>query len=148
MKLSCSCHELSVKKSFVNLAFFLSLLILPAARTFAAEVTVSWERMPDPSVIGYYVYWGENPRPAGCQPYSGISCYSHDNKAEGGVAQVPEGRSPQYTIGNLSAGVTYYIALTAYNEWGESDFSGEMSYTASGGATSVRAPTNLRVIKP
>jgi len=73
------------------------------------HVHLAWDASPDPSVVGYRVYWG---------PASGF----YTNSAA-------VGNTTNCTITNLSH-ATYYFNATAYNSTGqESVFSGEISAT-------------------
>jgi len=86
------------------------LLLLWAGSAHAAEVTVAWDSSAAPNVAGYRLYWGISSR-----------IYS---------ANVDVGLVQSHTIRGLSRGMTYYFAVTAYNEQGlESDFSNEIAYT-------------------
>src|SRR5262249_167228 len=54
---------------------------------------------------------------------------------------VNAGLGTQYTISNLTAGATYYFAVTAFTSAGaESDYSAELSYTVLGNTNSGTAP--------
>ena len=85
----------------------------------AAQVTLAWDPNPDPSVIGYRVYYGT------------LSHYY--------TAVVDVGRQSACTLADLLPGVTYFIAATAYSGTGESDFSGEIAYTVPGSPSSPSA---------
>ena len=85
----------------------------------AAQVTLAWDPNPDPSVIGYRVYYGTS------RHYY--------------TAVVDVGRQSDCTLADLLPGVTYFIAATAYSGTGESDFSGEIAYTVPGSPSSPSA---------
>lgn len=85
-----------------------------ATHTFSvmelAEVTLEWDPNTEPDLAGYKLYWGFS---------SGDYEFSAD-----------VGNQTSYTITGLIPGVTYYIAVTAYNTTGlESDYSNEVVYT-------------------
>lgn len=104
-----------VQKGRGCLAFsvIIALLIVLSVSPFihraqAAQVTLAWDRNPDPSVIGYRLYYG-----AGNYSY---------------YSMVDVGNSTQAVVSGLVSGVTYYFAVTDYNSVGESGFSNEVSY--------------------
>ena len=72
-----------------------------------ASKTLSWTAVPDSSVAGYKLYYGTT---------SG----HYESK-------VDVGPIPSYTLSNLQAGTTYFFAVSAYNEGGESALSTEVS---------------------
>ena len=76
----------------------------------SADVTLAWDHNDQVSVAGYYVYYG-------------LESGNYSTKIEAGSEL-------QYTLGGLDDLKSYYIAVTAYNEFGESDFSGEIIYAA------------------
>lgn len=73
-------------------------------------MTLAWDKSPDPSVVGYNLYWG-------------VASQTYTNLANAGSAT-------NYTVTNLTKGVTYYFAATDYTLAGlESSYSAEVSYT-------------------
>ncbi len=91
--------------------FFPLILTLLFSTMFAqlshsAEVTLAWDYSDQ--ATGYYIYYGLE---------SGN--YS---------AKIDVGADLQYTIIGLDDFTSYYIAATAYNQFGESDFSEEIIY--------------------
>ena len=79
---------------------------LPAA----PSVTLAWNSSPDPTLVGYQLYYGTSSR-----NYSNI---------------VPVGTGASATVSGLTPGVTYYFSVTSVNELGmESGYSDEISYT-------------------
>jgi len=99
-----------VNFSFITLLYI--LLILPSICP-AAQVTLAWDPNPEPTVSGYRVYYGTT-----------SSYYT---------AVIDVGNQTAVTITGLVPGVTYFISATAYAITGdESNFSGEIAYTASG----------------
>jgi fibronectin type 3 domain-containing protein len=93
----------------VNFCSVLILLATTLASSAQAQsVTLAWD--PVNGVTGYKVYQGGASR-----------AYSNS---------VDAGNSSQKTLSPLTAGKTYYFAVTAYNNSGvESDYSTEISYT-------------------
>jgi hypothetical protein len=61
-------------------------------------------------VTGYYVYYGLESRNY--------------------CTKIDAGSEPQYTLVGLDDLESYYIAVTAYNEFGESDFSEEIIFAS------------------
>jgi hypothetical protein len=71
----------------------------------AAEISITWNSVA--AADGYNIYYGHNSR-------------SYD-------FVIDVGQSLQYTADDLDQDTVYYFAVTAYNEWGESAFSEEIS---------------------
>ena len=95
--------------------FLLQFLSFPT-KTLASSgirtesLTLAWDPSTDPSVVGYRLYQGTE-----SQVYTNVLNMNDSVSA---------------LIGGLVPGVTYYFAVTAYDETGlESAFSGEISYT-------------------
>jgi hypothetical protein len=95
------------------LAGFLGVCLTLAAFSATAQpgsVTLAWNPSPDPTVVGYNVYYG-----------GASGAYTNEFSA---------GNAATTTISGLSPGLTYYFAATAYSASGlESPFSSELSYT-------------------
>ena len=81
-----------------------------AQLSHSADLTLAWDHNDQVSVTGYYVYYG----------------------LESGnyTAKEDAGSEPQHTLVGLDDLESYYIAVTAYNEFGESDFSEEIIYAS------------------
>lgn len=89
---------------------FLSCLFLSAA--FAAQIRIAWDPNSESDLAGYKVYYGTSSRNYG--------------------TPINVGNVTTYTITGLTAGQTYYIAVTAYDTANnESDFSNEVSGAAT-----------------
>jgi hypothetical protein len=99
---------------FVLIVFSLIFASTPEVR--AAEVTLAWDPNPEPSVLGYRVYFG---------------------KASGFYTNVLDvGNRTDCVIPGLDAGTTYFFACTAYSATGdESNFSGEIVYATDGSSS-------------
>ncbi len=97
--------------------------LFTCANLEAASVTLAWDPSTDPTVSGYNLYYG-----GGSRNYTNLV----DATAANSVS-----------IGNLTAGATYYFAATAYTEAGlESDYSSEVTYAVPPGTNSSNvAPT-------
>lgn len=107
------------------------LACLPNSAFAARTISLAWDPSPDPTVIGYNVYYGTV-----SGNYTNI---------------VSAGNSSTASVTGLIEGQTYYFAVTAYDAAGlESVFSNEVSYrvpsavlavqqkpSANGGATSI-----------
>lgn len=88
----------------------LCLMVLVAAVVCSTAVTLEWDRNSEPVVTGYRIYAGTNSR------------VYH--------IMVDVGDTNVCALTNLTRGLTYYFAATAYTGDGlESDFSEEVSYT-------------------
>ncbi len=91
---------------FLSLILTLLFSTMLAQPSHSADLALAWDHNDQVSVTGYYVYYG----------------------LESGnyTAKEDAGSEPQYTIIGLDDLESYYIAVTAYNEFGESDFSEEI----------------------
>jgi len=77
------------------------------------QTTLEWDPNIEPDLAGYKLYYGSS---SGDYPYS-----------------VDVGNQTTYTLTDLEADKTYYIAATAYNTTGlESDYSNEVVFSSSG----------------
>ncbi|MEK7954414.1 fibronectin type III domain-containing protein [Luteolibacter soli] len=91
---------------------------LAHAATGTGSVSVAWDRNTETNVTGYKVYWGRTSR-------------IYDQVLDAGT-------NPQAALPNLTSGLPYYCAVTAYNAEGqESAYSTEISVmygTPTGGS--------------
>lgn len=128
----CACGlKESVKKYIINnnlhrksLLACCSLILVVAAglllppfidTAHSATVTLAWDANPEPTVVGYRLYLGTSP---------GYYTSSVDVAA-----------STRATVSSLIEGVTYYMAVTAYDTSGnQSGYSDEIVYTVPAGA--------------
>jgi hypothetical protein len=93
----------------LKIVFVVMILAMVHAQALAATVRMSWNANNDSSLLGYKVYYGHYPH-----VYSTVLSPIYSTSVD---------------IGDLKAGSTYYMAVTAYNADGESDFSDEVSVT-------------------
>jgi hypothetical protein len=78
-------------------------------------VTLQWDAVIDPSLVGYRLYYGLIPGTYLQAPGEGLSV----------------GNVPTFTLTGLSSGTTYYFGVRAYDsENNESAYSNEISTTA------------------
>ena len=100
---------LSFPALFLIVTFFFLLLAL-AGQARAEQVSLAWDANTEPDLGGYKLYYG-----TAAQAYSQV---------------INVGKNTQVTVSNLSQGVTYFFAVTAYNLQGaESDYSNEIHNT-------------------
>src|SRR5580765_765606 len=113
-------------RNAVRIALWSCLLALSPLTSFAApSITLAWDPSPDPSVVGYKVYWG-------------VATRNYTNSLSAGSATT-------LTVSNLVIGTPYYFAATAYDTNGiESDYSVE----ASGSIALPNQPPTLNAISP
>ena len=112
------------------------LLLLMAARAFAGGVTLAWDPVNSPSLVGYMVYYG---------PAAGNYTSSID-----------VGNTTSYTVSGLVEGTTYHFAATAYDAaHTQSGFSNDVAATVpysapvaqfSASTTSGTAPLALNFL--
>jgi hypothetical protein len=108
-----SYHGVVVRGKFAAFVILLVSLMMQTRAGLAAAVNLAWDAAPDPSVVGYRVYYGGA---------SGV--YSN---------AVAVGMTTTVTLSNLVAGQTYYFAAVAYDADNvESLFSNEISYVPAG----------------
>ena len=92
----------------IGILFFLLLALAGQAR--AEQVSLAWDANTEPDLGGYKLYYW-----TAAQAYSQV---------------ISVGKNNQVTVNNLSQGVTYFFAVTAYNLQGaESDYSNEIHNT-------------------
>jgi hypothetical protein len=98
------------KLAVLGLCILSSLFFGGTSVSAVQSVTLAWNASADTNVVGYNVYYGTS---------SGAY-----------TSKIDVGGATNATINNLTEGVTYYFAATAYNIIGlESDYSAEVSYT-------------------
>lgn len=91
------------------LAALLTLTFAFCDKAHAGNIILSWGRSASPGVAGYNVYYGTT---------SGSYLY-----------KVNTGNTGSVTISNLTPGLTYYFAASAYDAYGhESQLSPQISY--------------------
>ena len=88
--------------------FLIFSIIVPSSHS--ADITLAWDHNDQVPITGYYVY--------------------HGVESGNYTAKIDAGSMPQYTLVGLDDQQSYYIAVTAYNEFGESDFSEEVIYAS------------------
>ncbi len=80
----------------------------------AAHLDLAWDPNSEPDLGGYKIYYG--------------------TESGNYINFIDVGNVTSYTMGSLLDGITYYVAITAYDSAGnESNFSGEVSGTGSPG---------------
>ena len=102
-------------------------LVAAASAVAQSSVTLAWNPVTN-SIAGYRLYRGGASR-------------NYTNNVNAGTAT-------QYTLSNLTAGATYFFAVTAFTSAGaESDYSTEISYTVPGNTNSGTPPV-ITLISP
>jgi hypothetical protein len=95
------------------------------------QVTLGWTASPDPTVVGYNIYYGTS---------SGV----YTNKINVGTNTV-------FAVNGLYAGTTYYFNITSYNAANvESAFNSEIPFVVPGVLALSQNPTNfaMRILFP
>jgi hypothetical protein len=115
--------SLSARRLIITLLVIVtSIFISRIAST--AELRLAWDPNTEPDLSGYRVYYGTAPRSYG--------------------TPINVGNVTTYTLGGLTSGQTYFIAVTAYDSSGyESGFSNEVSGTPSNPTETVSTPNLL-----
>jgi hypothetical protein len=87
------------------------------------QLTLGWKASPDPTVVGYYVYYGTT---------SGVY-----------TTKIDVGTNTAFTVSGLVAGTTYYFTETSHNTaLQESSFVPEISWVIPGVLTVTLLSTN------
>jgi len=113
-----------LSKGHFVLFLLLAILILPLMllhSVLADQITIAWD--VESSVRGYNVYYGTTSR-----------VYR---------SPINVGNVTIYTLTGLSAGQRYFIAITAYNEFGESGYSNEVNGVAPTSQTPLNNTTEF-----
>jgi len=80
----------------------------------SGTLNLAWEASSDSAVVGHLVYYGTRPG-------------TYEHSADAG-STTGSSNTINYTLRDLSKGQTYYVAVTAYDRFGnESDFSNEVT---------------------
>jgi len=80
----------------------------------SGTLNLAWEASSDSPVVGHLVYYGTRPG-------------TYEHSADAGSTP-GSSNTINYTLRDLSKGQTYYVAVTAYDRFGnESDFSNEVT---------------------
>ena len=99
-----------IRLFYISFFFVLHSMTVAVSASRAETVTLVWDENKETDLAGYIFYYGAA---------SGDYSFSMD-----------VGNTTQYTIQNLDQGVTYYFAVSAYDEGGnESDLSVELPHT-------------------
>jgi hypothetical protein len=108
MKRTCRSQRFGVGLVVVLAGFFAGTMAKAVS-----SVSLEWSPNTDPSVTGYYVYYGGH-----SGDYTNV---------------IDAGAIPSADVGGLTEGQTYYFAVTAHDDSGEeSDFSTETQYIVPG----------------
>ena len=88
---------------------------------FAGNITLAWSPSPDPTVVGYNIYYGG---------------------ASGNYTNMlSAGNATNITVSGLVEGTTYNFAATTHNKSGiQSPFSNEVSYSVPTSAAASISP--------
>jgi hypothetical protein len=96
--------------ALLSILTFFPLLLALSGPARAEQVSLAWDANSETDLGGYKLYYG-----------TASQAYSH-------VINV--GKNSEVTVNNLSQGVTYFFAVTAFNMQGaESDYSNELHKT-------------------
>ncbi|UCF92356.1 MAG: DUF4214 domain-containing protein [Desulfobacterales bacterium] len=105
-KLSINFQSILSASFGFSLSFLLLLLFSGLAHS--AEVTIGWDSNPEDDITGYRLYYGTQSRQY--------------------VTVVHDGLETLCNVKDLQPGQVYYFAATAYNSYGESEYSDELIY--------------------
>jgi hypothetical protein len=105
------------------------LLLLFAVNSMAAQVTLQWN--PADRAAGYKVYYGIQPR-------------NYIQPKEGGL-DAKNTVTYTFPLPQENDDQLFYFAITAYNQYGESEYSEEVSGTVVGKHLASAVPTMNRI---
>lgn len=111
------CTYMGIRR--VRIIVMVVVMAMVYAPVFAAGVRMSWNPNQESNLLGYNVYYGT---------------VSHVYSSS-----INAGTSTAVEIGDLQPGQTYYMAVTAYNAGGESEFSDEVSITMPAGTDAMQS---------
>jgi PKD repeat protein len=101
-------------RALIQFLGFLGFAFISVPSAFAGSLSLAWDAVSDPRLVGYKVYYGTSSR-----NYTG---------------QIDVGNTTIRTVSNLTDGATYYFAVTAYDgSRVESGYSNEVVGTVPGG---------------
>ena len=106
-------------KNFGTLVLNITLLLLWVIPANALDITLAWTS--DPSVDGYKIYYKSG---SSGPPYDGTGAAEGDSPIDVGWVD-------EFTLRALSDDEDYYFAVTAYNAYGESGYSNEVTTARS-----------------
>ena len=119
-KESCKRRALTGQRGWAAVLLAIVFLCIHAKGT--PNVTLAWNASSDPSVAGYFLYYG---------PAAGV--YTN---------RIDIGNSTTTSMSGLNEGETYHFAVSAYNSTGaESGLSADIVYITPGLIT-LRSPVN------
>lgn len=102
---------------------FLALWLMTAT-THARSIALAWEPNPEEDVVGYKLHYG--------------------TESANYTAVLNLGTELACSLHDLPENITYYFAVTAYNNFGiESDFSEELSWTVPAGSDPGNGPFEI-----
>jgi Fibronectin type III domain len=102
---------------------FISATLGNAQPSGGQQVTLGWTASPDPTVVGYYLYYG-------------TASGDYTNR-------INVGTNTEFTVSGLVAGTTYYFSETSYNAGSiESSYVPQISYLVPETLTLTQNPTN------
>lgn len=99
----------SVCSSCLFILFVFTVFIAFPANALGYDLILEWDQNANPETTGYKVYYGVQSR-----TYTTV---------------LDVGNVTSCALSGFEEGQTYYFAVTAYNDFGESDYSEEILYT-------------------
>ena len=115
-------HCRNALRSPLRLASLVAFLLTGVNSAFAAQAQLAWDANPSPEVAGYMIHYGQS-------------------KAKY-TAQIDVGKATKYTVPELTAGQTYYFAVTAYDAARvESGYSNEINQSVPENAAATEVIT-------
>jgi hypothetical protein len=118
----------AIRKNPVWTILGIIIAVASATSAEAVSITVAWNPNQEPNIAGYRLHYG-----TASQNYT---------------QHIDAGNSTSTVVSNLSTGITYYFAATAYNSSGaESAYSTQVVYTASA-TTPTPSPTAVPTATP
>ena len=108
---------------FILYVFFILLFFLFAPRAYSAEVTLAWNQNPEANLLGYKVYYKTG---SSGEPYNGTGAVQGPSPISVPIEEITDPHNPEFILTGLVNDEVYFFVATAYNSYGESDYSKEV----------------------
>jgi len=108
---------------FILSVFLILLFFLFAQRVYSYEVTLAWDQNPETNLLGYKVYYKTA---TSDETYNGTGIDQGPSPITLLIEDLADPDNPEFTLTGLDDNEVYFFVVTAYNSYGESDYSDEV----------------------
>lgn len=113
------------QRSLASAMAVMVMVLLMAALSQAAEVSLAWNQNSTTNLAGYRIYYKQGSSGA---PYNGTGITQGSSPIDIPLSKLSDAANPKVTLTGLSRGAKYYFTATAYDTAGkESRYSNEVS---------------------